>query len=54
VNLSFRDPSGLEKFPVDVSQLPQSHVVIRMYEPENHFTRSLVIPQIKLKDWEAQ
>jgi hypothetical protein len=53
-NLSFRDPSGLAKFPVDGSQLPQSRVVIRMYEPEAHFTRSLVVPQIKLKDWEAQ
>jgi hypothetical protein len=54
VNLPFRDPSGLAKFPVDGSQLPQSRVVIRVYEPEDHFTRSLVIPQIKLKDWEAQ
>jgi hypothetical protein len=53
-NLPFRDPSGLAKFPVDGSQLPQSRVVIRNYEPEEHFTRSLVIPQIKLRDWGAQ
>jgi hypothetical protein len=53
-NLLFRDPSGLAKFPVDGPQLPDSHVVIRVYEPEDHFTRSLVIPQIKLSDWEAQ
>jgi hypothetical protein len=53
-SLPFRDPSGLAKYPVDGSQLPQSRVVIRMYEPEDHFTRSLVLPQIKLKDWEAQ
>lgn len=53
-NLPFRDASGLAKFPVDGSQLPQSRVVIRNYEPEEHFTRSLVIPQIKLRDWEAQ
>jgi hypothetical protein len=53
-NLPFRDPSGLAKFPIEGSQLPQSRVVIRMYEPDDHFTRSLVIPQIKLKDWEAQ
>ena len=49
----FRDPSGLAKFPVDGAQLSQSRVVIRMYEPEDHFTRSFVIPQIKLKDWAA-
>ena len=53
-NVPFRDPSGLAKFPVDGPQLPQSRVVLRVYEPEDHFTRSLVIPQIKLKDWEAK
>jgi len=53
-NIPFRDASGLAKYPVDGPQLPDSRVVIRVYEPEDHFTRSLVIPQIKLKDWEAQ
>ena len=53
-NIPFRDASGLAKFPVDGPQLPNSRVVIRVYEPEDHFTRSLVIPQIKLKEWEAQ
>jgi len=53
-NLPFRDASGLAKFPVDGPQLPQSRVVIRVYEPESHFTRALVIPQLKLKDWETQ
>lgn len=54
VNVPFRDPSGLAKFPVDGAQLLQSRVVIRMYSPEDHFTRQVVIPQIRLKDWEAQ
>jgi hypothetical protein len=54
VNLPFRDASGLAKFPVDGPQLPKSRVVIRVYEPEDHFTRSLVTPLITLKDWEAQ
>jgi hypothetical protein len=53
-NIPFRDSSGLAKFPVDGPQLPQSRVVIRVYEPEDHFTRALTIPEIKLKDWEAQ
>ena len=53
-NIPFRDTSGLAKFPVDGPQLPQSRVVIRVYEPEDHFTRSLTIPEIRLKDWEAQ
>ena len=53
-NLLFRAPTGLAKFPVDGPQLPQSRVVIRVYESKDHFTRSLLIPQIKLKDWGAQ
>jgi hypothetical protein len=53
-NIPFRDSSGLAKFPVDGPQLPQSRVVIRAYQPENHFTRSLTIPEIRLRDWEAQ
>jgi hypothetical protein len=50
-NLPFRDSTGLAKFPVDGPQLPQSRVVIRVYEPEDHFTRRVDIPQIKLKEW---
>jgi len=53
-NIPFRDSSGLAKFPVDGPQLPQSRVVIRVYQPEDHFTRSLAIPGIRLRDWEAQ
>jgi hypothetical protein len=52
--LPFRDPTGLAKFPVDGAQLAQARVVIRVYEPEQHFTQSLTIPQIKLRDWDAQ
>ncbi len=53
-NIPFRDASGLAKYPVDGPQLPHSRMVIRVYEPEDHFTRSLTISQINLKDWEAQ
>lgn len=53
-NVPFRDSSGLAKFPVDGLQLPQSRLVIRVYEPEDHFTRSITIPQIRLQDWQAQ
>jgi hypothetical protein len=50
----FRDRAGLAHFPVDGPQLSQSRIVIRLYQPEDHFTRRLVIPQITLKEWEAQ
>ena|SRR5712691_4750623 len=51
--LPFRDLSGLAKYPVDASQLPQSRVVLRIYQPQEHFTRRLVITEIHLSDWES-
>ena len=53
VNLPVRDPAGLAKYPVDGPQLSQSRAIIRMYKPEDHFTRTLLIPNTKLVDWES-
>jgi len=49
----FRDLSGLAKYPVDASQIPESRLVIRVFRPQDHFTRQLVIPSIRLSDWES-
>lgn len=54
LNLRFRDPSGLIHYPIDGPQLPKSQVVLRFYEPEDHFTRDLIIPSIKLQEWESR
>ena len=52
--LRFRDALGLAHFPVDGPQLAQSRIVNRLYQPTDHFTRQLVIPQITLQEWEAR
>jgi hypothetical protein len=52
--LPFRDLTGLAKFPVDGTQLNESRVVVRLFEPQDHFTRRLVFSNIVLKDWEEQ
>ena len=52
--LRFLDPAGLTRYPVGGRQLPESRVMLRVYEPQDHFTRRLVIPAITLKDWEAE
>ena len=49
----FQDLSGLTKYPVSASQIPESRLVIRLFRPQDHFTRQLVIPQIRLSDWES-
>jgi hypothetical protein len=52
--LRFRDALGLAHFPVDGPQLAQSRIVNRLYQPTDHLTRQLVIPQITLQEWEAR
>ena len=51
--LSVRDPQGLAKYPVDNSQLANAQVSLKSYKPVAHFTRQLIIPEIRLGDWEA-
>jgi len=51
--IRFHDLSGLTKYPVDASKLPESRLVIRVYRAKDHFTRQLVIPKIRWSDWES-
>jgi hypothetical protein len=52
--LPFRDLQGLAHYPVDGNQLTHSQVVMRTYRPVEHFTRHVVIPEIRLGDWTPQ
>jgi hypothetical protein len=54
VDLPFRDPTGLTHYPVDGPLLPNSRVVLRTYEAEDHFSRRLGVPEVRLKDWQAE
>ena len=54
VSFPFRDPAGLAKYPVDGPQLSNSRLVIRTYQPETHFTRTVTIKGTTLRDWESQ
>jgi hypothetical protein len=52
-DLPLRDPQGVAKYPVDSAQLAQARVSVKTYKPIARFTRHLVIPEIRLGDWEA-
>jgi len=54
MNLPFRDPAGLAKYPVSGAQLKQARAVLRVYREQEHFTRRLVIPEVRFSDWEAR
>jgi len=54
VAVPFRDAAGLALFPVNGPQLRESRVVMRIYRAEDHFTRQVVIPDVRLSDWLPQ
>lgn len=51
VNLNFRDPSDLIRYPVNESMVNGAQVLIRNYDVAGHFTMHLTIPAIRLADW---
>jgi len=48
--LPFRDPTGQGKYAVDGSRIDGARIVIRVYEPAEHFTRAVTSPLVILKD----
>lgn len=52
-DIQFKDLQHLAKYPVDGSQLAAARVSLKSYEPVAHFTRHLVIANIRLEDWAA-
>jgi hypothetical protein len=52
--LPFRDPAGQVKYAVDGSKIDGAQIVIRVYEPADHFTRTVTSPLVMLKDLAAR
>jgi hypothetical protein len=46
--MHFGAPGGADQYPVKAPMLPQSSVIVNLYEAEDHFERQLAIPQIRL------
>lgn len=53
-NLPFRSSSGLATFPLNASMLRESRAVIQVYRVQDHFMRTVVIPEVRLGEWEAE
>jgi len=51
--LPFGDAAGAALFPVGPAQLRDAQVVLSVYEPEDHFSRRIVVPNFRLRDWEV-
>ena len=52
--LPFYDPSGSIRYPVGGAQLSEANVLVTAFRPTEHFVRRVVIPAIRLQDWEPQ
>ncbi len=50
MTLPFRDTSGQIKYAVDGSKVDGAQVVIRVYEPVDHFTRVVTSPLVAMRD----
>jgi hypothetical protein len=53
LSLPFRDTTGLAHYPVDQSVIARAQISLTTYEPAEHFSRMLEIPNIRLADWAA-
>ncbi|HET9402330.1 MAG TPA: hypothetical protein VFO34_15405 [Candidatus Acidoferrales bacterium] len=51
-SLRFNDPTGMMKFPVSGKQLSDARVVVRVLRPVEHFSRRIVLENIRMSDWE--
>jgi len=52
--LPFYDPSGLVHYPVGGPQLSESQVLVTAFRSTDHFSTRIVIPAVRLEQWEAQ
>jgi hypothetical protein len=54
LGLPFWDPAGQVKYAVDRSKMDGAQIVIRVYEPADHFTRVITSPLVVMKDLAAR
>ena len=53
IDMPLRDTADAA-YPIDLAQVYDSRVVMRFYQPVEHFTRHLGIPDDRLNDWASQ
>jgi hypothetical protein len=47
------DPNGAVQQPQRNPDLFQAKAAVNVYEPADHFTRKIVIPNVRFQDWTA-
>jgi hypothetical protein len=52
--LPFYDPSGFVQYPVGGPQLSEARVLVTAFQPMQHIVKRVVIPAVRLEEWEPQ
>jgi hypothetical protein len=52
MELPFNDPTHVIHFPLDSTPIDQTGLMISMYEAGTHFNSRILIPAVRLGDWE--
>ena len=52
--LPFYDPSGLIRYAVGGPELSEARVVVTAFRPTEHFVKRVLIPAVRLEEWEPQ
>ena len=50
--LPFSDPSGVIRYPVGGREFSEARVLVTNFRPTAHLVRQLIIPSVRLRDWE--
>lgn len=54
IDVPVRDYAGLVQYPVAISLIPESRLLVTTYRVRDHFTRTLTTPPLRLAQWQAQ
>jgi hypothetical protein len=54
LSIPFRDRSGLVHYPVDSTAIERARILLTVYDPVDHFQRTLAIPSIRLGEWQLR
>lgn len=54
MQIRFHDPTGQAHYAVDAPDISEAKVVIRNYQPLEHFTRTITTPERPLSEWLAK
>jgi hypothetical protein len=54
IDVPVRDHLRLVQYPIPSSQIPESRLLVTTYRVRDHFTRTLIMPALRIAEWQTQ